>query len=377
MKLLGYCVSALMGVGCAPDVPPQVLATSAGPVRVVEVAGPLERPWGMAFLPDGAVLVTERAGRLRLIEGGTLRAAPVAGTPPVLEEGQGGLLDVALDPDFARNRRLYLSYAHEEAGLTTTRVMRARFAPEGLSEQQVILDAKPHVDSRQHFGSRLAFDAEGRLLVTLGERYSARDEAQNLGSHLGKVLRIDTDGKAPPDNPFVGRPGALPEIFTYGHRNPQGLVVDPATGTIWEHEHGAMGGDEINRLEAGANYGWPEVAYGRNYDGSVIGAGVSERAGVSGPAFYWDPSIAPSGLALYDGDRFSAWRGDLLVGALSFRLLSRVDLDPGGRAQGEERLLEGVLGRIRDVRQGPDGLVYLLTDRDAGGLYRLEPAGTP
>ena len=367
-------LAALASATCAHAGPPEgPVKTEAATFRVTEVAGGLEEPWGLAFLPDGDMLVTEKLGRLRLVEGGRLREEPVGGVPEVYAQDQGGLLDITLDPDFASNRTLYLSYSHAEGSANTTRVMRARYAPEGLSEQKVIFEAKPLVDSSKHFGSRLAWGHDGTLFVTMGERFTQREKAQDLGSHLGKVLRINRDGSAPPDNPFVGRAGALPEIFTYGHRNPQGLVVDPRTGKVWEQEHGAKGGDEINVLVPGANYGWPEVAYGVNYDGSTIGEGRTSKPGVEPPVFYWDPSIAPSGMAFYTGDKFPGWRGDLLAGALAYKLVSRLDLDEQGRVVKEERFLEGVLGRVRDVREGPDGLVYLLTDENPGGLYRLEP----
>jgi aldose sugar dehydrogenase len=367
-------LAALASATCAhATLPEGPVKTEAATFRVTEVAGGLEEPWGLAFLPDGDMLVTEKPGRLRLIEGSMLREESVGGVPEVYAQDQGGLLDITLDPDFASNRTLYLSYSHAEGHANTTRVMRARYTPQGLSEQKVIFEAKPLVDSSKHFGSRLAWGHDGTLFVTMGERFTQREKAQDLGSHLGKVLRINRDGSAPPDNPFAGRAGALPEIFTYGHRNPQGLVVDPRTGKVWEQEHGAKGGDEINVLVPGANYGWPEVAYGVNYDGSTIGEGRTSKPGVEPPVFYWDPSIAPSGMAFYTGDKFPGWRGDLLVGALAYKLVSRLDLDEQGRVVREERFLEGVLGRVRDVREGPDGLVYLLTDENPGGLYRLEP----
>jgi aldose sugar dehydrogenase len=369
----GSLLGALAASTAALAAPQGPVETEAATFRVAEVASGLENPWAVAFLPDGGMLVTEQPGRLRLVEGGQLRDEPVQGVPEVYARDQGGLLDVALDPAFAENRWIYLSYSHEEGGRTTTRVTRARFAPDGLSDQRVIFEAKPLVDSSKHFGSRLAFGGDGKLYVTVGDRYSEREEAQDLGSHLGKVMRVNADGSVPEDNPFVGREGALPEIYTYGHRNPQGLAVDPRDGRVWENEHGARGGDEVNVLEAGANYGWPEVAYGVNYDGSTIGTGRTEAAGVEPPLFYWDPSIAPSGMAFYLGDRFPGWRGDVLVGALKFQLISRLDLDGQGRVVKEERLLEGELGRIRDVAAGPDGLVYLLTDENPGALYRLEP----
>ncbi len=369
-------LAGLLAAGCAVAAPEGPVQSEKARFRVDEVAGGLEHPWGLAFLPNGDMLVTERPGRLRLIEGGRLRAAPVPGLPEVHARGQGGLLDVALDPDFARNRTIYLSYSHGAKGATTTRVARATFSPDGLADPQVIFEAQPLIGSSMHFGSRLAFARDGTLFVTVGERSSEREQAQNLGSHLGKVMRINRDGSVPADNPFVGRAGALPEIYSYGHRNPQGLALDPTTGVMWEQEHGARGGDEVNLLKPGANYGWPDVAFGVNYDGTTIGTGRTTAPGIEPPLFYWDPSIAPSGMAFYQGDRFPGWRGDVLVGALGFQLVSRLDLDDAGRVVKEERLLEGELGRVRDVRTGPDGLVYLLTDEDPGGLYRLEPAGS-
>lgn len=374
MRWIAFALMTAAGVGCAHAAPQGPVRTEKATFHVVEVAGGLENPWSVAFLPDGGMLVTERPGRLRLIENGKLRAEPIAGVPEVYAQGQGGLLDVALDPAFAQNQRIYLSYAYAEGGKTTTRVMRARFSPEGLTEQKVIFSAEPMVRSSAHFGSRLAFGTDGTLYVTVGERFSERQKAQKLDSHLGKVLRITTDGAPAPGNPFVGRAGARPEIYTFGHRNPQGLVVDPRDGRVLEQEHGAMGGDEINVLKPGANYGWPEVSFGKNYDGSPVGTGKSAAPGFEPPAFYWNPSIAPSGMTLYLGNRFPGWQGDLLVGALAYQLVTRLDLDEQGRILKEERFLEGDLGRVRDVRTGPDGLVYLLTDEDPGGLYRLEPA---
>jgi glucose/arabinose dehydrogenase len=374
MRTLALTMLATLLGGSALAAAQGPVKTEAATFRVTEVVGGLEHPWAVAFLPDGGMLVTERPGRLRLVENGRLREAPVEGLPEVHARDQGGLLDVVLDPDFARNRWIYLSYSYAAGGKTTTRVMRARYAPEGLSEQKVIFEALPMIASSKHFGSRLAFGRDGTLFITMGERSNQRQEAQNLGNHLGKVLRINRDGSVPEDNPFVGREGVRPEIYSYGHRNPQGLAVNPRDGRVWEQEHGARGGDEMNVLKPGANYGWPEVAYGVNYDGSTIGSGRREAAGVEQPLFYWDPSIAPSGMTFYTGDRFPGWRGDVLVGALRYQLVSRLDLDEAGRVVKEERFLEGGLGRIRDVRTGPDGLVYLLTDEDEGGLYRLEPA---
>lgn len=359
------------GVVAAPP-PDKVFRTEEASFRVVEVAGGLSHPWGLAFLPDGRMLVTERGGRLRLVEEGRLAPDPVGGVPEVYASGQGGLLDVAVDPAFARNGLVYLSYADSNDAGTTTRVLRARLDGGRLVEAQVIFDGKPRASGRNHYGSRLAFGPDGMLYVTVGERQE-RDRAQSLGDHGGKVIRIFPDGRVPEDNPFVGQAGAQPEIWSYGHRNPQGLAFRPGTGELWEQEHGARGGDEVNLVRKGANYGWPVITHGVDYSGLPIGEG-REKAGMEQPAFVWTPSIAPSGLAFYEGDAFPGWRGDMLVGALKFELLVRLTMD-GRRIVKEERMLEGELGRIRDVRVGPDGLVYLLNDEDAGGVYRLEPAG--
>ncbi|HET6466998.1 MAG TPA: PQQ-dependent sugar dehydrogenase [Geminicoccaceae bacterium] len=375
---LGLLAAAAILVSCgsAPAVtapaPDQVFETEAASFRVSEVVGGLEHPWSVAFLPDGGMLITERPGRLRLVDAdGKLREAPVAGVPEVHAQGQGGLLDVILDPDFAENRRIYLSYAYGEGGRTTTRVMRARFAPEGLSEQQVIFSGEPMASGNAHFGSRLAFDREGLLWITMGER-NQPGRAQDLNDHAGSVLRVRSDGSVPDDNPFVGRGDARPEIWSWGHRNPQGMAVHPETGEVWVQEHGPRGGDEINIVHAGRNYGWPIQTHGRAYSGLPMGRGGSVE-GMEDPLFHWTPSIAPSGMAFYTGDAFPGWRGDLLNGALVTRLVARLDIE-NGRIVGEERFLEDELGRIRDLRVGPDGLVYLLTDEDPGALYRLEPA---
>jgi aldose sugar dehydrogenase len=337
---------------------------------VVQVAGPLEHPWGMAFLPGGDLLITERPGRLRMLRDGVLDPAPLTGVPEVYASGQGGLLDVALDPDFASNRLIYLSYAGRGAGGAVTRVVWARLAEGGLEDLVVIFEAMTAGGGR-HFGSRLGFDHDGYLFITLGERGESQ-HAQELGDLAGKVVRLHPDGRVPDDNPFVGRADAAPEVFSYGHRNPQGLAVHPETGAVWVEEHGPRGGDEINLVTAGTNYGWPVITYGRAYSGLSIGEG-SAKEGMAQPVHYWVPSISPSGMAFYEGDAFPQWQGDLFVGGLSGELLARLELD-GQQVTQEERLLEGVLGRIRDVRVGPDGYLYLLTDYDEGALWRLEPA---
>lgn len=371
-----WLLGGLILAGCAgaTAAPPesQVFATEQASFRVTKVASGLEHPWSVAFLPDGRMLVTERPGRLRVIADGALLAEPVAGVPDVHASGQGGLLDVAVDPGFADNGWIYLSYAHDGDGGRTTRVMRARLEDMALGGAQVIFEGMPRTSGSNHFGSRLAFGPDGMLYVTMGERMQM-DRAQDLGQHPGKLMRIAPDGSVPSDNPFLGQAGARPEIYSYGHRNAQGLTVRPDTGQVWLHEHGARGGDEINLIRAGRNYGWPVITHGRAYSGLPIGEG-SAREGMEQPVHYWVPSIAPSGMTFYDGNAFTRWQGDLLVGALRAALLVRLEMD-GDRVVAEERMLEGELGRIRDVRTGPDGLVYLLTDEDPGGLYRLEPAG--
>jgi aldose sugar dehydrogenase len=366
------------GTGCGS----RTEAASPGPIAseqatfgLATVVSGLEHPWGMAFLPGADILITERPGRLRMVRDGVLDPAPIAGMPEVYASGQGGLLDVALDPDFASNRVIYLSYAAAGDGGNSTRVARARLGDGRLEDLTVIFVAEPLVRSSKHFGSRLVFDLQGHLLITVGER-GQPDRAQDLGDHNGSVIRLYPDGSVPEDNPFVGVAGARPEIFSYGHRNAQGLAIHPETGVPWLHEHGARGGDEVNVVRPGVNYGWPAITYGIDYSGAPIGEGT-HKEGMAQPLHYWVPSIAPSGMAFYDGDAFPEWRGDLFVGALRSEFLARLELD-GEQVVAEERLLEGALGRIRDVAVGPDGFLYLLTDESDGGLYRLEPAaGTP
>jgi len=340
-------------------------------LRVVTVADGLDHPWSLAFLPDGRMLVTERRGRLRLVAPGDALSPPLAGVPAVYDVGQGGLLDVVLDPGFASNHTIFLSYAEPGDGGGGTAVARAVLGDEGLTGVTVIFRQVPKTGGGRHFGSRLVVARDGTLFVTVGER-GERERAQDTTVNRGQVVRIARDGTVPDDNPFVGKAGARPEIWSYGHRNPQGAALNPATGALWTVEHGARGGDEINIPLAGRNYGWPVIAYGRHYSGAKIGEGT-RKAGMEQPVHYWDPSIAPSGMAFYDGDAFPAWRGNLFVGALKFRLLARLTLD-GDKVVAEERLLDGLDERIRDVRQGPDGHLYLLTDSGDGRLLRLEPA---
>jgi glucose/arabinose dehydrogenase len=338
--------------------------------RPVVVTNGLDHPWSLAFLPDGRMLVTERSGQLRVIVDGRLQDAPIAGVPEVVAKGQGGLLDVILHPDYANNGWIYLSYAASSLRGAHTAVARARLDGNRLVDLQSIFTGNNVASGGVHFGSRLAFGGDGKLYVTVGERGDS-DRAQDLGSHNGTAVRLNDDGTVPGDNPFVNTAGAMPEIYSYGHRNPQGMARHPGTGAIWLHEHGPKGGDEINIVRPGINYGWPVITYGRSYAGFSIGEG-SEKPGLAQPIHHWTPSIAPSGMAFYTGDKFPAWRGNLFVGSLKFRHLVRVELD-GERVVFQERLLENAFGRVRDVRQGPDGLLYLLTDEDDGALIRLEP----
>lgn len=336
------------------------------------VTAGLSHPWSVAFLPDGGMLVTERAGKLRLIDNtGKLDPIPISGLPPIHEYGQGGLLDVALHPNFRENHWVYFSYAEPGRWGYGTAVARGKLSQRRLDQVEVIFRMERKTDSNHHFGSRLVFDREGHLFITLGER-GERARAQDLGDHAGSLIRIFDDGRIPEDNPFVGRVGVKSEIYSYGHRNMQGAALNPWTDRIWTHEHGPQGGDEINVPKAGGNYGWPVITYGVNYGiGTRIGIGT-RKAGMEQPIYYWVPSIAPSGMTFYTGDRFPDWRGNLFVGSLKFQQLVRLELD-GDRVTHEERLLTGELGRIRDVRQGPDDLLYLLTDEDDGKLVRILP----
>lgn len=352
----------------------QIVRSDVHDFRVVRVVEGLEYPWGLAFLPDGAMLVTERPGRLRIIGAdGKLDARLVAGLPRVAAHGQGGLMDVALHPRFAENRLVYLSFAARGDGGYSTEVARGKLSGERLEDVQVIFRQLPKSGGGRHFGSRLVFDRDGFLYITLGDR-GEMERAQKPDDHAGSVIRLHDDGRVPKDNPFVGKPGWKPEKFTLGNRNIQGAALHPHTGLLWTHEHGPQGGDEVNVIRAGVNYGWPVITYGVQY---VIGTKIGEgthKAGMAQPVHYWVPSIAPSGMAFYTGEKFPRWRGDLFVGALRDQMLVRLRLD-GEKVIAEERLLKNSLGRIRDVRNGPDGLLYLLSDEPNGVLVRLEPAG--
>lgn len=362
-------LAAAAGIGQGESA---VIETELFPVQVTTVTAGLDHPWSLAFLPDGRMLVTERPGRLRYVTPEGRVSAPIVGVPAVKAVEQGGLLDVALDPDFAANSTIYLSYSEPGRGaLSGTAVARARLDGPGLAELKVIFRQSPKVDSGHHYGSRLVFAADGTLFVTLGDRVNQRDLVQDLGTHIGKIVRITREGAAPPDNPFVGRDGALPEIWSIGHRNVQGATLHPVTGRLWTHEHGPRGGDEINLPEAGRNYGWPVITYGREYHGPAIGEGTA-KPGMEQPLHFWVPSIAPSGMSFYTGNAFPEWKGHLFVGALAAGVVARLAFDADGSVKLEERIPIG--DRIRDVRQGPDGALYLLTDEDTGRLLRLAPA---
>jgi glucose/arabinose dehydrogenase len=342
---------------------------------VVVLAKGLEKPWAVEPLPDGDLLVAEKAGRLRIVSASGQVGQPIGGVPAVDSRGQGGLLDVALGPNFASDRTIYWSYAEPREGGNGTSVARGALAQDRRSVEQVrvIFRSMPTYDGRLHFGSRLAFGPDGMLYVTLGERSDAsmRRYAQQLDSHLGKVLRITPEGKAPGDNPYVETPGALPEIWTIGHRNVQAAAFDPR-GRLWVVEHGTRGGDELNLLERGRNYGWPLVAYGEEYSGFAIRGAATERQGYEQPRYYWDPVIAPSGAQFYTGDAFPAWRGSLFVGALKERRLVRLVLEHD-KVIGEEHLLVDRGQRVRDVRQGGDGTLYAVTDDSDGELWKIVP----
>lgn len=341
------------------------------PYRVVTVAKGLEHPWGMAFLPDGRMLVTERPGRLRIVSPDGQVSGPVSGLPPIAAVGQGGLLDVALHPKFGENSLVYFSFAEPGTGGQGTAAARGRLEGDALKNVEVIFRQKPKLSGGFHFGSRLVFAPDGTLYISMGDR-GRMQRAQNRRNHQGTIARVNDDGSIPKDNPFVDSAEALPEIYTWGNRNVQGMALNPRTGAVWAQEHGPKGGDEVNILKKGANYGWPVITYGINYDGSVI-SNKTHMEGMEQPLLHWTPSIAPSGMAFYDGEKFPQWKGDLFVGALKDRHLRRVDLDANMTVVGQELLLEELQERIRDVRSGPDGFLYVLTDSPEGRVIRLEP----
>ena len=366
-------MSATVGLTRGPA--PVQLVSARGQASVEVVASGLRHPWSLAFLPNGRFLVTERPGQMRVVEPDGDLGPPLAGLPQMATGGQGGLLDVIADADFARNRRIFFCYSEPapEGGGNSTALASATLPPAGsaLQDVKVLFSQVPKVASQLHFGCRIVQAPDGNLFLTLGERYSRKDDAQRLDNHLGKVVRVAPTGGAAPGNPLTGRAGALAEIWSWGHRNPQGATWGP-DGRLWIHEHGAQGGDEINRPEAGRNYGWPVITYGENYGGGKIGEGTA-KAGMEQPLHYWVPSIAPSGMAFLTSDRYgAAWKGSLFVGSLKFARLHRLELQ-GSRVVRDEYLLDSLGARIRDVRQGPDGWLYLLTDSPDGQLLRLTP----
>jgi glucose/arabinose dehydrogenase len=350
-------------------------ASSAGKLDVQTVASGLVTPWALAFLPDGRMLVTERPGRMRIVTPQGQLSPPLKDVPAVWASGQGGLLDVITDRGFSENNTVYFCYSERSGSGGRTAVARGRLVDgptPALDQVQVIFRQDGPLSSGNHYGCRIVQAADNNLFVTLGDHFSFRDQAQNLGNHLGKLIRIAPDGAVPKDNPFAGRDGAKPEIWSYGHRNPQSLATNPATGALWEIEHGPRGGDEVNIIGRGKNYGWPVIGFGIDYSGARIHEATA-KAGMEQPAKYWVPSIAPSGMAFYTGDLFPSWRGSLFTGALAGQMLVRLSLK-GDAVTGEERLLQNLNERIRDVRQGPDGALYLLTDSSAGRVLRVAPA---
>ncbi|OJY71298.1 MAG: glucose dehydrogenase [Sphingobium sp. 66-54] len=363
---------AFAGQTRAPEVRSNVAFTA------VTIAEGLENPWGLAFLPDGRMLVTERAGRLRIIspDGGISPA--VEGLPAIMVKGQGGLLGLALDPNYATNGLIYWSYSEPQAnGTNNTAVARGRLADgptPGMQDVQVIFHQQPSLESNLHFGGRLVFARDGKLFITLGERSipAGRMQAQKLDGLLGKIVRLNPDGSVPKDNPFVRKKGVRPEIWSYGHRNVQAAAIHPATGELWEIEHGTRGGDELNIPRKGKDYGWSTIAYGIEYNGGTITGGITAQKGMEQPLYYWDPVIGPSGMTFYTGSRFPEWKGSLFVGGMRGTALVRLVLD-GERVVGEERLLTDQRERIRDVVQGPDGALYMLTDDPKGRLFKIVP----
>jgi glucose/arabinose dehydrogenase len=356
----------------------QPFPSSAGELKVETVAGGLVHPWSLAFLPDGRMLVTERPGRMRIVTRSGQLSPPLAGIPEVFAQGQAGLMDVMLARDFTKSRRIYFCYAEPAAGGGgNIAVAHGQLTEDGrttrLAAVKIIFHQQGPASSGNNIGCRMAQADDGNLFVTLGDHFSASEMAQTLDNHIGKIVRITPDGKAPPDNPFVGKQGALPEIWAYGLRNAEGLAFNPADGKLWEQENGPRGGDEINIIEKGKNYGWPVVSFGVNYDGTPVGTGKSQMPGMQAPVWHWTPSIAPSGMAFYTGDLLPGWKGSLVNGALKFELLSHLTLK-GDSAVKEERLLDGLRERIRDVRQGPDGALYVLTDNSSGRILRVAPA---
>ena len=372
MRLV-LAVSAFLIVSHAAGATDAVFPSSAGDLKVQTVASGLVYPWSLAFLPDGRMLVAERPGRLRIIAADGRLSPPLGNVPKVYAVSQAGLMDILLARDFAQSRTIFVCYAEAAEGGGRIAVLRARLIEDEsprLDDVTVIFRQKGPVSRGLNIGCRMVQAQDDNLFVTLGDHFGPKELAQKLDNHIGKIVRITPDGAAPADNPFIGNRGALPEIWAYGLRNAQGLAFNPADGKLWEQEHGPMGGDEINIIEKAQNYGWPRVSYGVNYDGTPVGSGKATMEGVTDPIWHWTPSIAPSGIAFYTGDLIPGWKGSMLNGALKFELLSRLELK-GNKILKEERLLQSMRERIRDVRQGPDGAVYLLTDNASGRILRI------
>ena len=375
MRLLAVASVASILATSAVGAAPQSFRSSAGNLSVETIARGLVNPWALAFLPDGRMLVTERPGRLRIIGSDGKLSPALAGVPKVFASGQGGLHDVIIDRDYGRNQTIYFCYAEPVGAGARTALARARLVDEGaprLEDVAVIFHQDGPLSSGNHFGCRIVQTPDDNLFLTTGDHFTTRDQAQNLGNDLGKIIRIRPDGSVPPDNPFVGNAAAKPEIWSYGHRNPQGLALHPTTGKLWEHEHGPRRGDELNIIEKGKNYGWPVIGYGIDYNGAKIHEST-QKAGMEQPLKYWVPSIAPSGMTFYIGNVFAPWRGSLFVGALAGQVLVRLEVD-GDKVVKEERLLQQLRERIRDVREGPDGALWLATDSSSGRILRLAPA---
>jgi glucose/arabinose dehydrogenase len=371
MRLSVTIVACLVGLPVAAGA--QTFKSSVGNLRVETVVGGLAHPWALAFLPDGRMLVTERPGRMRIATADGRLSAPLTGMPRVFAVGQGGLHDVVLDRSFAQNRTIYFCFAERMEDGGRTALARAQLSDGGkLDDVRTIFHQEGPPSPGGHFGCRIVQASDGTLFLTMGDHFVHRNEAQNLENHLGKIVRLAPDGSVPRDNPFAGRSDAKPEIWSYGHRNSQGAALHPETGKLWMHEHGPRGGDEVNIPEKGKNYGWPVIGYGIDYSGAKIHASAS-KPGMEQPIKYWVPSIAPSGMAFYQGNSFPAWKGSLFIGALSGQMLVRLALD-GEKITGEERLLRGLGERIRDVRSGADGALYLVTDNAAGRVLKVMPA---
>ena len=361
---LGASVAAL--IGNAPFAP----AAPAADYKMETLAKGLDMPWSLVFLPNGDMLITELSGQLRLMRDGRLVQAPIKNVPKVHYAGQGGLMDIILHPDYEKNQWVYLSYSEGGWGKNRTKVIRARFTGDALADIKTIFEAKPYKDTSVHYGGRMAFMADGTLLINVGDGFDYREQAQARDNHYGKIARVRDDGSVPDDNPFVGEAGALPEIWTYGHRNAQALLLERDSGRVYQNEHGARGGDELNLIERGRNYGWPAITWGLDYSGAKISP-YTALPGMEQPLRHWTPSIAPSGMTLYDGDLFPMWRGDLFITSLVFRDVWRVDMDDGV-VRGEERLFGELGERLRDIRTGPDGALYILAE-ESGRLIRVAP----